>query len=220
MSDSARALPSRRPGRPVLCLVVDRGSTAHSLPEAVAEAVAGGVDWVQLRDRELEGGRWLAWAEELAAVARSQAAEVCVVVNRRADMALALKADGVHLGFDAMTPAHARKLLGDEALVGVSTHEATEIRALDAGVVDYVHLAPIYDPLSKVSSRPALGLDALAGARASGLPVIAQGGLCADNCADVIRAGAAGIAVTGAILAAESPRQASARLRSALDRSP
>jgi thiamine-phosphate diphosphorylase len=200
--------------------VVDRRSTAHSLPSAVAEAVAGGVDWVQLRDRELEGGPWLAWAEELAAAARNQEAEVRIVVNRRADMALALEADGVHLGFDAMTPGDARKLLGGKALVGVSTHEISEVHALDANVVDYAHLAPIYAPLSKVSSRPALGLDALAGARAPGLPVIAQGGLCADNCADVIRAGAAGIAVTGAILAAESPRQASARLRSALDRSP
>ena len=143
-----------------------------------------------------------------------------MVVNRRVDVALALKADGVHLGFDAMTSAHARKLLGDEALVGVSTHEVAEIRALDPGVVDYVHLAPIYDPLSKISTRPPLGLDALAEACAKGMPVIAQGGLGVDNCAEVLRAGAAGIAVTGAVLGAENPGQASARLRAALDRSP
>ena len=217
MSEPARGLPSRRPGRPILCLVVDRGSTAHGLVDAVAEAVAGGVDWVQIRDRELEGGPWLAWAEELAAAARNQSPDVRVVVNRRADVALAIGADGLHLGFDAMTPPAARKLLGNDILVGVSTHEVAEIEALDPGLVDYVHLAPIHDPLSKAASRPALGPEAVA--RAPGLPVIAQGGLHADNCAEVIRAGAAGIAVTGTILAAERPRQASERLRSALDQS-
>ncbi|MCS5638439.1 MAG: thiamine phosphate synthase [Myxococcota bacterium] len=220
MSSPARSLPSPRPGRPILCLVVDRGSTRHALPEAVAQAVAGGVDWVQLRDRELEGGRWLAWAEELASAARSQGTGVRVVVNRRVDVALAIGADGVHLGFDAMTPLDARKLLGPEALVGVSTHELAEIRALETGEVDYVHLAPIYDPLSKTSGRPPLGPEALTAACAAGFPVIAQGGLRADHCAEVLGAGAGGIAVTGAILGDASPGQASARLRSALDQFP
>lgn len=217
MNSPAQSLQSPRPGRPILCLVVDRGSTRHSLPEAVAEAVAGGVDWVQLRDRELEGGHWLAWAEELASAARIGGTGVRVLVNRRVDMALAIKADGVHLGFDAMTPLDARKLLGPEALLGVSTHALAEIRALETSEVDYVHLAPIYDPLSKASGRPPLGLEALAGACAAGFPVIAQGGLRPEHCAGILGAGAAGIAVTGAILQAASPGQATARLRSALD---
>jgi thiamine-phosphate diphosphorylase len=197
--------------------VVDRASARRSLDQVVDEACAGGVDWIQLRDRELEGAAWLDWAEALAAAARHGAPGVRVLVNRRLDVALAMGADGIHLGFDAMAADDARAVLREGALVGTSTHELAEIRALQPGAVDYVHLAPIYDPHSKPASRPALGPGALAEACALGIPVLAQGGLDRERCSAAIGAGAAGVAVTGAILHAPDPAAAAAGLRAALD---
>jgi thiamine-phosphate pyrophosphorylase len=173
---------------------------------------------VQLRERELAGADWLRFAEAVASAAREAAAEaereVRILVNRRADVALALGADGLHLGYDAMDVATARRVLRPGAWVGVSTHSIADIEAVvDA---DYVQLAPIFPPLSKVSSRPALGCEAIARAVRCGIPVIAQGGIDASNAASVRAAGAFGIAVTGAILSARDVGAATAEIRNAL----
>jgi thiamine-phosphate pyrophosphorylase len=189
----------------------------------VASAVEAGVDWVQLRERELAGEEILALADAVSAAARRAAAlrgnRVQFLVNRRLDVALAVGADGVHLGFDAVDPETARRLLGPDALVGVSAHSPDEARRAGARGASYVHLAPIFPPLSKAPSRPPLGAASLAGAAAGGIPVLAQGGIDAGNAAEVVAAGAAGVAVTGAILLADDPTAATAALRRALDRS-
>ena len=184
---------------------------------AVAAAVAAGVDWVQVRDRELGGAALLALVDAVGAAARAAAARagrsVRVLVNRRVDVALACGADGVHLGFDAPPPEEARRLLGAGALVGVSCHTPAEVGAVkDAS---YAHLAPIFEPLSKAPTRPPLGPAAIRDT--TGLPVLAQGGIEPANTAACIAAGAAGVAVTGAILAAPDPARAAAALRAALD---
>jgi thiamine-phosphate pyrophosphorylase len=181
--------------------------------------VAAGVDWVQIRERGLEGGELLRLADAVSAAARRAArpgARVCILVNRRVDVALAIGADGVHLGFDAMDPTSARGLLSDAARIGLSTHAPGEIaRARD---ISYAQLAPVFAPRSKRGTRPPLGPRVLREATELGLPVLAQGGIDASNAAEVIRAGAAGVAVTGAILMSADPADATARLRSALDR--
>ena len=206
-----------REARPILALVVDRGLTRHPLEHAVSCAVRGGVDWVQLRDRELCGAQWLAWAEGVADAARSVRNDVRIVVNRRVDVALAIAADGVHLGWDAMKPRDARELLGSNALVGASTHTAAEVREAAALGVDYVHLAPLFDPISKPSERPALGVDALRTLRGVAIPVLAQGGLDPARARLAMAAGADGVAVTGPILLAEDPETAARALRTSLD---
>ena len=174
-----------------------------------------GVDQVQLRDRTLEGAALLAAADRLCAAARDAARTVRVVVNRRADVALAAGADGVHLGFDALPPARARALLGAKAWIGLSAHHPAEIA--DCSHLSYAQLAPIFDPLSKPAPRPALGLGALAALRAGGPPVLAQGGIEPSNAGAAIAAGAAGVAVTGFLGRAPDPARAAAALRSALD---
>jgi len=198
--------------------VIDRGAAVTALPAAVAAAVREGVDWVQIRERGLDGAALLAFAEEMADAARRGAREVGravrIVVNRRADVALAIGADGVHLGFDAMDVASARRVLGGDALVGVSTHGVDEVRA--ATGASYVQLAPIFAPLSKPATRDALGLAAIESAARERIPVIAQGGIDASNAAAVRAAGAAGVAVTGAVLMADDPAAATAALRRAL----
>jgi thiamine-phosphate pyrophosphorylase len=185
---------------------------------AVAAAVRAGVDWVQVRDRSLEGAALLARVDGIRAEVLRGSSDrerpARVIVNRRIDVALAAGADGVHLGFDGATAEDARALLGPEAEVGVSAHAPEEI---DAEHVSYVHLAPIHPPLSKAAGRPPLGVAALVEAVGRGVPVIAQGGLDASNAREAIEAGAAGIAVTGAILQAPDPRGAARTLRQALD---
>jgi len=194
--------------------------------------VAAGVDWVQVRDRTLAGGALRAFVEQVARAAREGAAEragaVRVLVNRRLDVALAAGADGVHLGFDAMGVADARRAwreLGGSGpgLIGAATHAPEEVAEAAAAGADYAHLAPIFDPLSKRRERPALGTAALS--RAShllggrrGFVLLAQGGIDGQRAAEALDAGAGGVAVTGAVLAATHSAEAVTRLRATLDR--
>jgi thiamine-phosphate pyrophosphorylase len=206
--------------RPILCLVTDRRLARAALETAVAEAVLGGVDWVQLRERDLGGRALCELALRVVAAARDAAQRrgdpVRVLINRRIDVALAAGADGAHLGFDALPVATARALLGAERFVGVSAHTHGEVRAAAANGAHYAHLAPIFAPLSKPQERAPLGVAAIAACGAA-LPLLAQGGVEASNAAELIRAGAAGVAVTGAVLGAADPRAAAQSLRAALD---
>jgi thiamine-phosphate pyrophosphorylase len=189
--------------------------------EQLSAAVAAGVDWVQVRERRWQGAALLELVDTVARTARASAArvgrDVRILVNRRVDAALAAGADGVHLGFDGMDPAAARALLGEAALVGVSCHAPEEVA--DAEGAGYAHLAPVFPPLSKAPSRPPLGVAALRAA-AAGRPVLAQGGITAANAAACLEAGAAGVAVTGAVFQAEDAGAATRALRAALDAGP
>ncbi len=178
-------------------------------------AVAGGVDWIQVRERELEAEALLEQVDEIRQAAGSRAR---VIVNRRADVALAARADGLHLGFDGMPAEIARQLMGRDALIGIATHGPDELSGVAESPLSYAHLAPIFSPLSKASSRAPLGLAALREATRYGVPVLAQGGIEAGNAGSCIGAGATGIAVTGSILASADPAAAAAALREALNR--
>jgi thiamine-phosphate pyrophosphorylase len=229
--------------RPILCLVTDAGP---GRAEAVRDAVASGVDWVQLRDRSLEARDLLEAARMLRAAvyegAGEREADCALIVNRRLDVALALLAEaaeaaeapggtgarngvriGVHLGFDAPPLERARHAIEELALrhgpIGVAAHDADEVARAAAAGADYAHLAPIFDPLSKPRERTPLGTEALARASeySNGCRLFAQGGIEAANAAEALRAGANGVAVTGAILGATHPGRAAARLRATLD---
>lgn len=205
MSSTATAPP-----RPILCLVMDH----HTSPAQAAAALAGGVDWIQLRDRELEAGALYELAAALRALIGGDAR---LLVNRRVDVALAAGADGVHLGYDALPVGEVRPLLGEQRAIGVSAHAPDEVETARAAGASYAHLAPIFAPLSKGVERPPLGLEPLGRACGRGLPVLAQGGIDAGNAARVMAAGADGVAVTGAILGAPDPQAAARTLRAALD---
>jgi thiamine-phosphate diphosphorylase len=186
----------------------------------VGAAVSAGVDWVQIRERTLEGAALLELCDRIGAAARAAARRagraVRLVVNRRADVALASAADGLHLGWDAMDPVSARALLGPQVAIGMSLHGPDEVGSADG--CDYVQLAPIFAPLSKSApSRAPLGLAGVRAAAGRGVPVLAQGGVDAGNAGALCDAGAAGVAVTGAILMAGDPQAAAAALRRALD---
>ena len=187
------------------------------MPEIAAAAVRGGADWVQVREKDLDGAPLLALVRAVMAAVRAANPAARVLVNRRIDVALAADAHGVQLGFDALSLAEARALLGAGALLGVSAHAADEIARAAAAGANYAQLAPIFAPASKPASRAPLGLAALEAAARIGVPVLAQGGIDAERAAACVRAGAAGVAVTGEICAAPDPERASRALREALD---
>lgn len=208
-----------QPPDPILCLVIDRNAVRGDLLRCVAAAVGAGVDSVQIRERELEAAALLEFAESIASAARRAAAasgrRVEIILNRRLDIALALDADGVQLGFDAVEPGVARRLLGARARIGISAHHPDEIQNA-APEVDYAQLAPIFRPISKHRSGPYLGVAAVTAAARGRVAVIAQGGITPANATALVAAGAAGIAVTGAILEAPDPAAATRALRAAL----
>ena len=189
---------------PRLVLVTDRHGTA-----VVEAALDAGLPAVQLRDKELPGRPLLALAERLrAATARTGA---LLFVNDRVDVALAVGADGVQLGTGSMPADVARRLLPAGTLIGVSTHAPGEASA----GADFALFGPVWATPSKTGAQ---GEDRLREAvRAAAIPVLAIGGVTAERVAAARAAGAAGVAVIRAILAALDPRVATRALLAALD---
>ena len=213
--------------RAILCVVLDAAACGPE-PRSFAHRVfRAGADWIQLRDRTIQGCDFLAWARAVVEAARdetkgprdSPASGRRVLINRRIDIALAAGADGAHLGFDAPPPEGAKRLLPASALVGASFHSVDEVETANEGTPPYayVHLAPIWTPNSKPAARPPLGPEALARACRGDLPVLAQGGIDPDRTARAVRVGAAGVAVTGAIRHDGEAERTIRRLRRALD---
>jgi thiamine-phosphate pyrophosphorylase len=180
---------------------------------ALEAVVAAGPGALQLRDKDLLGGPYLRRAERLAALCR--AAGVQLLVSDRVDVAMAARAAGVHLPADGIVPADARALLGDGATIGRSIHAEAELAT--AGGADFVLFGPVYDTPSKRAFGPPQGIARLrAVCAASALPVVAVGGVTAGRVAEVRAAGAAGVAVIGAVFAESDPAAAVVRLIAAL----
>lgn len=190
-------------------LVTDRHATAgRDLTDVVAAACDAGLPAVQLRDKDLPGGALCALAERLRVVTRRTGA--LLVVNDRVDVAVAVDADGVHLGAQAMPPAAVRPLLPPGRLIGLSTHAPAEAAGAD---VDFLFFGPVHATPSKAEFGPPQGAAALrAAVAASPVPVIAIGGVTADTASALRTAGAAGVAVVRAILAADDPAAATRSL--------
>jgi thiamine-phosphate pyrophosphorylase len=196
-----------------LYLITDRTQTAgRPLLDVIEQALHGGVDAVQLRERDLPASEVLDLARQLCPLCRRYGARL--LINDRIDVALAVQADGVHLPVNSFAPADARRLLGPAAIIGVSTHTLAEARAAVAGGADFILFGPVFDTPSKRPFGSPVGLPALADTvREVGIPVLAIGGVTADRVAALRRCGAQGIAVVSALLTAGDPRGAAAALR-------
>lgn len=201
------------PGVPRLYLVTDRQATGgRPLAAVIRQALAGiagtGVAphavAVQLRERDLSG-RALG---ELARALRAETADagVRLYVNDRIDVALAVGADGVHLGGEALSAADARAI-GSGIGVAISTHGIDDVRAA-AGQVDFAVFGPIYDTPSKRRYGPALGAAPLSSAAGIGLPLVAIGGIEPATVGEVLAAGACGVACIRAVMSAPDPEAA------------
>jgi thiamine-phosphate pyrophosphorylase len=193
-------------------LVTDQGQVGgRDLVEVVSQAIRGGIRAVQLREKGLDTIAQYRLAERLLPVCRE--ASAALLVNDRVDIALALGADGVHLTRGSLPPAEARKLLGPDRLLGVSCHSMEDVREAATGGADFVVLGPIFETPSKRAYGPPLTPALLAAARAlTPLPLLAIGGIRASRAPDVLSAGADGVAVISAVLAAPDPAAAAAEL--------
>jgi thiamine-phosphate pyrophosphorylase len=205
----------RRWREPCLMLITDRQRLrGRLLDEVASQAVEGGVSVVQLREKDLPGGDLYRLTIAVHSVLRGRA---LLMVNERADVALATGADGVHLPEDSLPVAMVRRLVGAACIIGKSVHSVEAARAAAAEGVDYLQVGTVYETASKPGVAPA-GVDLVRDVCAAvDLPVIAVGGITADRVAEVVRAGADGVAVIGAVMDAADPRAAAAALRRALD---
>lgn len=195
---------------PSLYVILDRGAArGRSLLDLLDAVVAGGSRMVQLREKTWPSGRLLPLAERLRA--RCAEAGVTFIVNDRVDLALALGADGVHLGQDDLPAPAARSLLRPGMILGVSTHSAEQARAAQAAGADYIAVGSMFPTTTKPDFQ-LVGPDLIRKLRAEiSVPLIGIGGISHDNVAEVIRAGAEGVAVISAVGAADDPRAASER---------
>ncbi|MEA3012998.1 MAG: thiamine-phosphate pyrophosphorylase [Sphingomonadales bacterium] len=203
---------------PKLYPITDRRVSGLSHAEQLARLCEGGARLVQLREKHLSPREFFGEALEALRVARSFGATV--VVNDRADVALAAGADGVHLGQDDLPPGAARALLGEGAVVGFSTHGVEQAVAASASPVDYIAVGPVYATSSKQNPDPVVGLEGVRRVRDSvgRVPLVAIGGITAENARAVLESGADSVAVIGALLLAADPAEITRRTRDFLSR--
>ena len=195
---------------PILCLVTQLSyAQGQTLPALIDEALKGGVNMVQLREKELPTEELLALAMEVREVTLGRA---LFLVNQRPDVALAAGADGVHLGEEAMPVKAARHRVGDRHLIGRSVHSLAGAQEAEAQGADLLVVGTIFPSVSKPGVKTA-GLGLLSQvARAITIPFLAIGGVEQGNVAQVMERGCSGVAVISAILGAADPRQAAREL--------
>lgn len=201
-----------------LYLVTDRDLCGDTgVVETVLQAVAGGVRVVQLREKTLDTRRFIETATQL----RKELAPLGVplLINDRVDVALASGADGVHIGQSDMPYEQARAILGPQAIIGLSVEtqeQVTEAKRLD---VDYLGISPVFATATKKDAAPPWGLEGVRRIRlVTNHILVGIGGIGADNAADVLMAGADGVAVVSAICGTTSPRAAAEALCGAIQR--
>jgi thiamine-phosphate pyrophosphorylase len=219
---------SRRQALPRLYCIVDAACFTAEADVTVAltnftrELVSGGARLIQYRDKEAAAGVALSRAREVARVARSVdspltlhregsasigPARVLLILNDRPDLALGAAFDGVHVGQDDLSPIAARRIVGADRIVGVSTHTPDQVVAADATDCDYIAIGPVFATTSKRNPDPVIGLEAIRTARAlTRKPLVAIGAITRSNAAEVFAAGADSIAVISDLLS--DPRRA------------
>ncbi len=184
----------------------------RSVEEVVLDAVEGGVSIVQLREKTLDTRTFIEKAIRLRNLLHNKG--VRLIINDRVDVALAAKADGVHLGQSDMPYELARELLGSDALIGLSIESEDQLLAAEALDVDYVGISTIFPTPTKTDTKRCWGIEGLRWARRmSRHRLVAIGGIDTGNAAAVFRAGADAVAVVSAVCAAEHPREAARALK-------
>lgn len=195
-----------------LYLVTDRPlSRGRDIRWIVEEAVKGGCTMVQLREKDCDTATFVKLAQELKEVLRPY--NVPLIINDRLDVALAVDADGVHIGQSDMPYEIARKLLGPDKIIGLSVEDMDDLRVANTLDVDYIGISPIFGTATKTDTAEPFGLDGAQKVMALSVhPAVGIGGMNHRTAADVMKRGVDGIAVVSDIVAADSPRQSSAEL--------
>ena len=202
---------------PRLYAIVDAGSASRAgrTPVDLSRAcLDGGARLLQLRAPGVDTGTLVEWTREIVDLAAPRGARV--IVNDRCDVALLAGADGVHVGQNDLPAGAARNLLGPAAVLGLSTHDASQVEAALQQPVSYLAVGPVYGTRTKETGYPAVGLEAVRqAARAAGdRPVVAIGGITLETAPAVVAAGAASVAVISDLLTGNDPER---RVRAYLD---
>ena len=194
-----------------LHLVTDRSLTlGRSLIDIIRAAVAGGVSAVQLREKSCSTRDFIELAQSAA---KELQGRVPLIINDRIDVALAIGADGIHIGQSDMPYEMARELMGPQALIGLSVETVEQAQKAEGLNVDYLGLSPVFTTATKSDIAPPLGLAGVRQIRAeSRHQLVAIGGINQENAHEVVAAGADGLAVVSAICSANDPQKAAREL--------
>ena len=195
-----------------LYLVTDRSlSLGRSLDDIVTKAIDGGVTMVQLREKDTDTGEFVELARRLLAILKPL--NIPLIINDRVDVALAVDADGVHIGQRDMAYEDVRKLIGNDKIIGLSVENFMDIEIANTLDVDYIGISPVFGTPTKTDTAEPFGLEGLRKAVALSIhPTVAIGGMNKDTAKDVMLTGCNGIAVISAICSAENPTLASSEL--------
>lgn len=186
------------------------------LPDAVRLALQGGVRSIQLREKDLPIRELLALAQEIRKLTREFGAKL--FLNDRVDVAVAVEADGVHLGHQSMPPEAVRTIVGRRMLIGVSTHNREEAISAEKNGADFITFGPIFPTPSKMKYGAPVGAAAIAELKKRvQLPVFGLGGIKTENIREVLKTGADGIAMISAIFAAKDIRKTAIEIKEAIN---
>jgi len=201
-----------------LYLVTDRGlSRGRTTLEIVQRAVRGGVTCVQLREKMCPTREFI--EEALAIKGFLKSHNIPLIINDRVDVALAVQADGVHLGQNDMPLEMAKAILKDSMIIGISAESVEDAVEAEKGGADYIGVSPVFSTPTKTDTPPPLGLQGVREIRNRvRIPIVGIGGLNRENSGSVIKHGADGIAVVSAIVAADDPEVAARELREVIHR--
>lgn len=199
-------------------LVTDQGLCgSRGVADVVAQAARAGAGCVQLREKTASTRRFVETAEKIRTLLTPH--RIPLIINDRVDVALAAGADGVHVGQSDMPPETARRLMGPAAIIGLSVETWEDVVAAQDLDVNYLGISPVYATPTKTDTKQPWGLEGVARIKGySRHPLVAIGGLDASNAADVVRAGADGIAVVSAICAAADPFAATVQLKQVIEK--
>lgn len=192
-------------------LITNRNICKTKLVDIISQAIDGGVETVQLREKDLSTVKLYNLASEIREITKKNGANL--IINDRVDIALAVDADGVHLGWQSLEIEMVRRMIGQEKMIGFSAHNLQEAEKAENCGADYITISPIFDTAYKDYFIKPLGTDEIGKIKEQiNIPVIALGGINENNVNDVLENGADGIAVMSAILQSENPRQSASRL--------
>jgi thiamine-phosphate pyrophosphorylase len=199
-----------------LCFIADSEAVeGKDILRLIGEATDGGATLIQLRGKKWTSREFLEVGIKTFRLAAPKGTPF--IINDRVDIVLACEADGVHLGQDDMPLPYARKILGKNRIIGISVSTPDEAVVAEKVGADYVGAGPVFATLSKKDPGPVLGLDSLRKIREKvKIPILAIGGINSANAAEVIRAGADGVAVISAIAAAADPKKSAAEIIEAI----
>ena len=185
---------------PTIYPLTNREISGLSHAEQVRLLTEAGASLIQIREKDLSAGEFLAEAFPAVRAAHEKGARV--IINDRIDIAMMTQADGVHLGQGDLPPLSARRILGENAIIGISTHNIEQVRIAAEQPIDYIAFGPIFETVTKADREPVTGLEILSEIRKliPHIPIIAIGGISAQNIKSVLNAGADSAAVINAVL--------------------